>query len=428
MITWYKEVKFLYVVFINTIFFIVLNLLCNMFIKLPLNNYFYLLNLSVVLTSKYLSYKTFYTMEKRKKLILLGFSIYLIISPVIIYFSSIKIFLVNLIYILFMLGVVNEYRDDIINHDEYKERIIKSFILIIIIGIFMSTFYYTIFKEMVIFYFFSIVISIFLLRESRNYDYKIKNKNSKYVNIAIGIVVMLFSVEPVYNWFYYVVIIIKNFLDKILDKILDFVMLVVFVPLSPIIEKLRMYFISKYNERNQPKLIEYGIQISNKNIKANGVKPSFLDTLLVNTVIKLVLIFMIIYIIYKIYKFFMDKVRYSSSIQDEEDIIEKIIPKKKKQFNFFKSFLNNKKDRRGVILEIYKKFLKASYKKNLFKKYMTATVLSNVLKIHIDKNKELEDLSTIYNKAKFSLHEVSKEDLEKIKKSYEVVNNKLNKL
>ncbi|WP_142415187.1 hypothetical protein [Hathewaya massiliensis] len=426
MITWYKEVKFLYVVFINTIFFIALNFLCNLVIREPLSKYFYLLDLVIILTSKYLAYRTFHSMENHKKLIILSTLICLVVSPLVIYISNLKLFIVNLIYILFILIILNKDSDNIINHDEYKYRISKGFILIIIIGILMSVFYRELFREITVLYFFSIAISILLLRESRNYDYKIKNKNSKYLNVLIGISVMIFSIDPIYKGFYFIVRTIKGFLDKILDKILDFLMYVVFAPLSFIFEDLKAYLLSKENIQN-PKLGEEVKPIINKNIKTEEFKVSFLDIPLVNSILKILLVCVILYIIYKIYKFFIENVYYSSPKESEDEFSEKIYTKKKKEFKIFKTLLTSNKDERGIVLETYQRFLKVCYKKNFFKKYMTSTVLANVLKIHIDNNKELEDLSTIYNKAKFSLHEVSEEDLEKVKESYKIVNKQLKK-
>lgn len=426
MITWYKEVKFLYVVFINTIFFIALNFLCNLVIREPLSKYFYLLDLVIILTSKYLAYRTFHSMENHKKLIILSTLICLAVNPLVIYISNLKLFIVNLIYILFILIILNKDSDNIINHDEYKDRISKGFILIIIIGILLSVFYKQLFKDLVLFYFFSIVVSILLLRESRNYDYKIKNKNSKYFNILIGISVMIFSIEPIYEGFYFIVRTIKGFLDKILDKILDFLMYVVFAPLSFIFEDLKAYILSKSNVRD-PKLPEEVKPIVNNNINIKETKTSFLDIPLVNSILKILLVCVILYIIYKIYNFFIENVYYSSPKESEDEFSEKIYTKKKKEFKIFKTLLTSNKDERGIVLETYQRFLKVCYKKNFFKKYMTSTVLANVLKIHIDNNKELEDLSTIYNKAKFSLHEVSEEDLEKVKESYKIVNKQLKK-
>ncbi|MFX0549418.1 hypothetical protein ACOAKC_08775 [Hathewaya histolytica] len=425
MINWYNKVKFIYLILINTIFFILFNLLYVISTGILLSKKIYILNLIIIIFSKYLSYRLFQRWDKNRKIIVLIFINYSILLPLTMKILSLRGTIINFFSIIFLLWIYREFNDELLNYEEYKYKVKNGFIITILVGVVMNLMYSELFYNVIGFYFFIIILSIILLRESRNYEYKIRNSNSIKVNLFIGIFIMIFSIEFIYSKFIILLKVIKTLLDNILEKILYLISYIVFKPLEKVIQLIKSKASSKTIGNLNLKTVEQTNKVVDESLNNDIFK--FFESPIIKLGLKIALLCIIIFFMYKLYTKIVHKTSKDYNIGEEEDIIEKIYMKKGKKslpFSYRFSFNNNIKDK---IIKLYGDFLKGAYKKGFFKRYMTATVLSNILKIHIDKNEELENISNIYNETKFSNNEISKKQLEKIKESYKIVNRELKK-
>ncbi|VTQ83732.1 hypothetical protein [Hathewaya histolytica] len=426
MINWYNKVKFIYLILINTIFFILFNLLYVISTGVLLSKKIYILNLIIIIFSKYLSYRLFQRWDKNRKIIVLIFINYSIVLPLTMKILSLRGTIINFFSIIFLLWIYREFNDELLNYEEYKYKVKNGFIITILVGVVMNLVYRELFYKIIGFYFFIIMLSIILLRESRNYEYKIRNSSSIKVNLFIGIFIMIFSVEFIYSKFIILLKVIKTLLDNILEKILYLISYIVFKPLEKVIQLIKLKTSSKTIEHLGSKTVEKTKKVVDESL--NNYIFKFFESPIIKLGLKVILLCIIIFLMYKLYIKIVHKTSKDYNIEEYEDIIEKkYIRENKKKSLLFGSIFKFNNNIRSSIIKLYGKFLKESYKKKFFKKYMTATVLSNILKIHIDKNEELENIASIYNEAKFSNNEISKEQLEKIKESYKIVNRELKK-
>ncbi|WP_346932369.1 hypothetical protein [Clostridium sp.] len=82
-----------------------------------------------------------------------------------------------------------------------------------------------------------------------------------------------------------------------------------------------------------------------------------------------------------------------------------------------KKIFRKKGSPREEVIYKYGEFVGLASKKGIFEKYMTPKQLLNVTKIKIDYCEGLDEISDIYNEAKFSLHVINKEKEQKVEKT-----------
>ncbi|AWZ47629.1 hypothetical protein C3495_01675 [Clostridiaceae bacterium 14S0207] len=436
MMSWYDEVKFIFAVFMNTMLFILWSFFIKILLNIDLSRYIYILNLTILFLTLYLSKYIFKRLYKNNRILLLTLIISILTSPVVYFLMDSKVLgvILNLVYILVLVFSIGTFKETLYSYYQYQNIVRNSLIIIGILGVFINFIFDELFQRINIFYFLILVFSILLLRESRNYKYKIRNKNAKKTNGMIFSVVMLMSIEPIYNIFILFFMKLKGYLSGYFDKFFYYI----FCKIGIVINKVCDFIKVNLGNSDSGKIDVQKVDMKaiNKVLESKqgvaGKVRNFIITLIgggVYRILKILAFIIIAYTVVKLIKIIVARLFDHKEDEDEDEIVERIKESSNnKKHISIKRIFKSKGDIRDNIRSIYRKFLNQCYKKKVFKPYMSATVLSNVLKIKVDKNEELENLGKIYNEAKFSKHEMNVEKLSTMKKSYLTVDKYMKKL
>lgn len=259
-----------------------------------------------------------------------------------------------------------------------------------------------------------------LLKESRNFKYKVRDKYSRYFNLAASgiLLLMCFSGGE---------IIVRKTLDVMIFVCQKIVYAILFAVEYPF-KKLFVAFCKLIKPENAS-IIDDFVNAFNKAFRNARNRDIFSEVdqadnagfWLAVRVLRIVIIAVIILLIVK---FILKLINRTKRMREGvEEIREKIdAPKIKKRDGkikriFKKLFIENLSINMRIF-EIFKEFQIKTEDKKIFKTYMTATQLKEVTKIHIEKSNELDEVAEIYNEAKFSDHEMKEEQYIKIKDNY----------
>ena len=140
---------------------------------------------------------------------------------------------------------------------------------------------------------------------------------------------------------------------------------------------------------------------------------------------KILILILILYIIYKFLSRFRSKTKkYNGFVEEKERIVRK---KNKKHWvkDLFGKIFQGGGSNRDKILYTYKGFEKITEEADIYKPYMTATQLKNVTKINVDNFDNLDEMTEVYNEAKFSIHDMTEEQVEQVKKGHNNIKKQL---
>ncbi|MGV8983938.1 hypothetical protein [Clostridium sp.] len=404
--SWYRKVKTLYSISLVTISFIIWSTLSKWLFKSKVNYKLFLITLCIVFFTQYLN-----NLKLKKNLfilVLLGISV----LTSFIFFKGQTIFL-NMIFLLFMSLVTYKSEDDPIDHLQYKEDINKSIIALILIWTVSFTLGADFVNAMYRFHILYIIMIIILMRETRRYVYAVKSNTSSVTNVIIGVSVLALSLDYANKIIVWLLDISIKLLSFILGLIVEFLIVIFGGPVSFIIQKIKGILMKSENQymlknsamektlNKQPNMVKY---------KAANLPPVLL------IFFKILIALIILYIIYKVLSRIKKETKVYSDFVEEK---ERMVNKRKKGHwvkdlfgNMFKSGGSN----RDKILSTYKGFEKITEEANIYKTYMTATQLKNVTKINVDNFDDLDEMTELYNEAKFSLHPMTQEKVEKVKR------------
>lgn len=424
MNSWYNEIKSMYVIFINMMIYLIISFIQYGFSKKFANTYVLLANIIQVFLIFYLSRTKFQNINEKKRVFILFISDTIIFSPIIHYVYALPFggVIANSICVFTALLSIDMFNNHMFAYEKYRSNIKISMILAVVIAIIFNLSFGEMSRQIYSIYIIMGTLSILILRESRNYTYKIRSKVSRKINTSIIICSLIIMIEPINNIIYGIIVAMKDFLVSILEKITYYPLLLV----GNIIDIL-------LNNTNVP----------NNNIEKEAIKKVLFDSAqrnsetispLVQLLLKilrysvificiLLLGLIIVYLGRKVYKFIIadnKDISKDDKPKKEYDEIQKIERKKKKKKL---DMLMSSKESRNVlnIRKIYRKFLKQCTDMKIFKVYMSSTALSNILKVKIKNNKDVDEISKIYNEAKFSNHFISDSMVDRIKKAYEKV-------
>lgn len=424
MNSWYNEIKSMYVIFVNMVIYLIFSFIQYGFSKKFVNTYVLIANITQVFLIFYLSRTKFQNINEKKRVFILFIADTIIFSPIIHYVYGLPFggVIFNSICVFTALLSIDMFNNHMFAYEKYRSNIKISMILVVVIGIIFNLSFGEMARQIYSIYIIMGTLSILILRESRNYTYKIRSKVSKKINASIIICSLIIMIEPINNIIYIIIVAMKDFLVSILEKITYYPLLLV----GNIIDIL-------LNNTNVP----------NNNIKKEAIKKVLFDSTqrnletispLVQLLLKilrysviviciLLLGLIIVYLGRKIYNFIIvdnKDMSKEDKPKKEYDEIQKIERKKKKKKL---DMLMSSKDSKNVlsIRKIYRKFLKQCTDMKIFKVYMSSTALSNILKVKIKNNKDVDEISKIYNEAKFSNHFISDNMVDRIKKAYEKI-------
>jgi len=254
---------------------------------------------------------------------------------------------------------------------------------------------------------------IITFRESLRYMYNIRNKSSIYVNFGIVLGIVALCQDYAFDAFNKVITWIFGGISFVAELILTLMVKIFEKPMQFIVDSLKKAMMK--NQHLQEMLDRLGNE--------SKVREFIYEetTFKYPIWIKIVLLIIVLYLLYKIVSKIAIGVKVNENyVECVESINERSQEKKPSYISkFIKKIFRKKGDIREEILYNYKNFEEIMEKADIYKTYMTATQLKNVTKVKIDNVDGLNDMTNIYNKAKFSTQELSEEDLQQVKNSYE---------
>jgi len=412
--SWYRQVKTIYTATYLVFIFICCSLLGNVFLGQKIDFKTYIVMISSVFAMQYLSNK-----EKQRVLVIALPCVLAAVTSYLIY--PIEPFLLNTAVNIIMILFLEKQDSEDVNYDAYKDRMKTAILILVGIGLVMpivnkSTIYW-IFR----FYIMFLVFVIVTLREARNYCNKIRNKKSTIANSSIIVAGIVMSTD---------------FMSSVIIKIFHYLML----PINYVINKLAMaMFFILYKPlvwifKGIKALLRYFFG-EGKEVKLNEVNSAaqqvLLDEKLQGTplaakIMAVIILLCIVVLIIKLYIKLNRSMMKRSKLEADELQKEKIIHEgKKKKGNAFANLFNTLFRKEGSVKEqimyIYSRFQLRMKLKEIFRPYMTATQLSNVAKINIDEYEALDSIKSIYNEAKFSQHNIPRENAVEMKTQYEKI-------
>ena len=414
--SWYRKVKSLYSISLVTISFIIWSTLSKWLFKNPVDYKLFLICLPIVFLSQYLS------IAKLKKnyliMVLLGLSI--LVS--LIFFKGQAIFL-NTIFLLFMVLITYSLENVPIDYSQYKDDVNKSIFALVFIWLISFSLGIQFINEIYKFNILYIITIIILMRETRRYVYAIKSNTSMITNIVIGISVLSISLD-------YTNIIIAKLLEIImaaatfiLSIIVSILNIILGGPIAAIAEKLMEFSLKRKGIFGNPNTNGVGNSLIKEpditKYKSSSLLPVFI------LILKILILLLILYVIYKFLSRFRNKTKIYNGFVEEKERIVKRKDKKPWVKNLFDRIFQGNKSNRDKILYSYKGFEKITEASNIYKPYMTATQLKNVTKINVDNFDNLDEMTEVYNEAKFSIHTMTEEKVLKVKKGHSNIRKQL---
>jgi len=404
--SWYRQVKTLYTTTLTIFFFIMWAFIEKIIFQNNIKYSLIIITLISVFLMQYLIYKR---VNKYLSLV-----IPLIISILILHFIlKDSLIIVNLIFVVATMIFNLTIENDTVNYYQYKRTLTNGLYLIIPIGIIGIMFR----SELIIYlfraYMFYLILTIITFRESLRYMYNIRNKSSIYVNLGIVLGIIALCQEYAFNAFNKIIIWIFGLISFVGDLILTVIVKILEKPMQFIVDSLK-----KAMMKNQH-LEEMLDRIGDKSEVREFIYGE--STLKYPIWIKIVLLIIVFYLLYKIVSKIAIGVKVNENYEECVESINEKSHKKKPSYisKFIKKIFRKKGDIREEILYNYKNFEEITEKADIYKTYMTATQLKNVTKVKIDNVDGLEDMTNIYNKAKFSTQELNEENLQQVKNSYE---------
>lgn len=415
--SWYRQIKILYTVSSNTFFFIIFGSLLNGFLGGKVHYELFLLSLfsAFILT---------YILDKTNKPAISAFSVFIISEAILFLITDKPNLLYSSCYICFILFItyMNEQQD--VNYEVYKNKARQAIAILVVLG-FICTFARLSTQQFLLkFYLIFLISTSILMREARNYYYSLKNNKSFKTNIAIAAIVIFFSLDSVFKR----VLICLKFLENIIYKVIEWLtgVLVILInkPLEIVINYLKSSFSNKLNSIDKINISQNNPQLKNNEVA--NMASNAVWTIWLSNIIKVILLLALIYLAYKS----ISRLKARKSRNSKEAFLEREKLSKDKNYNTYSIKRALKKilkisNLREQAINVYKKFEQKTNEKGIFRKHMTAKQLENITKTYIEMPEGINNLTDIYNEAKFSSHKISKEKVEVIKESFAKVKKQL---
>lgn len=403
----YKLLRLIYGLHLSIFTYILFSIFYVSIVFVELDYKVFIISILAVYMFIYMGTKTI----KQKKLILAIPMLISLVLTLLIYKSHWFIYyLPNLITLILL-----SYKDlENISPDYLKDNMKKEIFAMLCAGIilvFLNESYTSYILRFYIFYF---IIGICMLRSSRRFQYRINSTKFIVHDVILMLTILIFSMD-----FFY----------KALVKGIR----LIYGAIVYVFEKALYLFL--YLTKGGIEWIFYKINLSSKGIneeamKDNGNEFEFKETLVqshpfIAVVFKILFLLFIIFIIYKAFKNF--KVSKLPQVEGIEEQREKILKEEmKKSYAFkIKDFIRNlasPKEPRAKVFYYFKKMQVYGAQKSIYRSYMTASQFMKILKakgniVEVD----VKSISNIYNKAKFSSHEINEEQGSLMEESYKSI-------
>lgn len=319
-------------------------------------------------------------------------------------FYSIPLAIINSIFVLFLNLLFIKENTQIIDYDSYRGVLYKG-----ISGVLVAAVLYSIFNKNYGIYVYRVIIiylilTFIALRETLGYCNHIKkSKRTRITNVVLAVMALLLTRNFFFNLLKKVSNIILDVIFWILDCVFKVVCIVIGPPLQWIYTKLSgreiIFDIGTVGFNNEGG-IKNQIEYSNE----GGTIPVELIVTIFKVIAIIALIVVIIMIIRKI-----GRIDINDKDESFIETTEAIAPEektKKQHFKKIRELFRKKGTPKEEVLYRYGKLISTSRKRGIFKKYMTPRQLENRLKLKVDDKETLSRITSIYNEAKFSTHEI----------------------
>lgn len=418
--SWSEQVRLYYDITFSMLMSIIWTIATAIVFFKDMNFSIFVFILITVLISKYL-------LKKGKKI---NFSIIVALIPAIIYeiFSQeIMIAILDLMFIVIISSILIKEINENINYDRYKNILVKGvsyiFIAAVVCGIIKPQYANFVFRGSVIY----LILLVITMREAMGYCYNIKSsKVNKGINLSLVIVALLTTQNFFYNICVRIVKLLHSGFNFIMELIIDIITKIIEYPMMWAINALNKLFAERgadiesiiLNLRNNTQNPSKFNKVNMETVKAS---PVFI--FIMKTILMIVLILLIIKIVKKI----LDGTNFNEGkgyVEVVEDIEQKD-PSYRKFINKIKKVFRKKGTPKEEVLYKYSEFVEVADKREIFKTYMTPKQLGNIVKIKVDNCNEVDEVTNIYNEAKFSTHIINREYAQKVEKYVDNINKKI---
>ncbi|WBW97189.1 hypothetical protein [Oceanirhabdus sp. W0125-5] len=347
------------------------------------------------------------------------------ISILLIFYSKyqLDITIFNMIYGVLVLIIIYRTKDTIMGYSSVRKFGQIAIIAGLFTGVISIVFVRNILFEDLIKYILMLIISnVILLRGTRCYSYNLNDKKMRIMNIGVVIFFFIILSEKVEKLIMKVFSISYQTFSYALEKITYAFFMLTKGVWEYFFKLLKLSGERQGESNGEVKLSEFKEVVDYEyvsNLNEETVKNAMY-------VIEKIILVIILIIIYKLIK----KHIVGATSKREDEIREKIkIVKHKKENKFIKSiknFINGKGTIREQIYYVFGNFQNKAYRSELYKQGMTAGELNNATKNQIkDKDDAIDDITNVYNEAKFSNHTLEKDDLEMIVNGYKEIKGEL---
>ncbi|GKU26888.1 hypothetical protein [Clostridium folliculivorans] len=403
----YNFIKILYGILVSTFAFVISSIILNSIGGVNPSFYVYLITVVFMFLFYYMINNT----NKYKLIIAIHNLLYFIILYGIFGKSgNLSLQMIVIIQELLLLSA-----DGIsITRDFYRNRL-KSLVIGLLIGMFftlfeskqVTTFLYP-------FYILFFLTGILLLRASRAFQYKLASSRRVKSYIFILVLSLVLFNPYIYSLAIGTLGILYQKIQWIIVKILYAFSLLLMYPMKVI----QLLFQNKNMSDASVKMTD---------IPYEDQKLIQSDNTFILSVIKILFFIGIVIIILYMFKLILNRRKFKHKSKEQLFGIEResLDDSFKKKDNSIK---NNWTGRKGKILEMFYDIQKETYRKNIFKKSMTANQLLNISKPYIDGDEEFKYIVDCYNEAKFSTHEVSDEMIDETRGKYKTLKNKIKEI
>lgn len=423
--SWYRQVKTLFTLSLVLFLYILWAIIGNFLFDNVIDFRIFLLAAVVVYLMQYLNAKN----SSRYIVVIVP----AVTAAVATYFIKGNGFWLDFIALVLMTLLFYKIEDEDINYYVYRARIKQMIYIMIALGIVIPMLNMELSKSILRFYIIFLMSTVLVQREARAYSYKLHTRKRVASNIAIILAMMALSWEKVFRALIAFIKILYVPINYVLEKIIFVLAFLIVRPLEGFVEYLRKLIEEMFKKRAgnvDGALVQTGkdpILINNE----GGNFPAWL-----NPAIKVIILLVIIYIIFKLFqKQRLNADRAETELQSREKI-ERLKTRERKISSIIKDLFRSA-DNRTKVLNIFRKFEKVTFEKEIFKEHMTATQLTNVTKAFTDLkaveggvkagSHPLDEMKNIYNEAKFSDHDIEADKATEIKEKYEKVKRNIKK-
>lgn len=416
--SWYRQIKTFYTISINMFFFIIWGIISSIFLANKLDYRLYFVSLAAAFLLQLIMNRYEDKAWLKALPALAGIALTFTISRG-------MHFILNSVFIVFILYVTNKMENEDVNYDAYKARAKNTLILILFMGALLPLVDIALSKSILKFYIMYLISNVVVMREARSYYYKVRNPRSFTFNVFISVAILALSIDIVFEKLLIVIKYIMSIIGAAATALIDLIGLILAKPLLYGIAKLKARLLKTMGDSNISDMLN--MQARKKGDAAFEVawEDSTAQMWLYN-VARIVVIIVVLIAVFAIVSKFVSL--YGNKETALEEKREKIKREKSSRRSAITRFIKNlikPGTIREQILNVYKKFEEKTFEKGIFKRPMTAKQLENITKAYVENTNGLNLMTDIYNKAKFSTHEVSESELKDIKESFDKVKKQL---